>query len=178
MNHRAPRNEEKVNGLLVPTDDKNFNIVIYNVNIPFDSLNSVPSSIAILERVKRLVANDFTNVNVSFQLTASYMLHHRATNEQRIWTGSFYPKGNLPASLTAFKRFNVNNFVQFSLDSLDNVENALLNWPNRDDTSWVFTQIISVIFNVQSVVPIDHAVISKFPRRNHGKKRQIVFALP
>jgi hypothetical protein len=178
MNHRAPRSEEKVDALLVPTDERENFIVIYNVNIPFRSFDTLESSTNIVQRVKNLLMTDYINLIATFQLTASYLLLHRVTGEQRIWTGSFYPRGNAPAYLSAFKRFNPDTFVQYCLNSLDNVENTLLNWPNRGDTSWVFTQIISIIFNVQSIVPIEHPLITKFTRRNHGRKSQIVFALP
>ena len=178
MNRRTPRTEEKVDGLLVPTDERDSYLAIYNVNLPFRLFDTVHSTTAVLERVKNLLSRDFTNVIATFQFTASYLLVHRATGEQRIWTGSFYPRGNAPAYLSAFKRFHPDTFVQFGLDSLENVEYTLQNWPNRRDTAWVFHQILSIIINVQSMVPTDHPVISKFPRNNHGRKSQIVFALP
>jgi hypothetical protein len=178
MNHRAPRTEEKVDALLVPTDDKDNFIVVYNINVPFQVFHSMDTSTAILERVKGLLMTDFVQLVATFQLTASYLLLHRVTGEQRIWTGSFYPRGNAPAFLSAFRRFHHDTFVQYSLDSLENVEHTLLNWPNRGDTSWVFTQILSIIFNVQSIVPAEHSLISKFPLRNNGRKSQIVFPLP
>jgi hypothetical protein len=178
MNYRAPRTEEKVDALLVPTDDRDNFIVVYNINVPFRTFDTLESSTVVLERVKRLLLSDFIQLIATFQLTASYLLLHRVTGEQRIWTGSFYPRGNAPAFLSAFKRFHPDSFVQYSLDSLENVEHTLLNWPNRGDTSWVFTQILSIIFNVQSIVPAEHSLISKFPLRNHGRKSQIVFPLP
>jgi hypothetical protein len=178
MNHRAPRNEEKVDALLVPTDERTHFLVIYNVNVPFRSFDTLESSTNILQRVRNLLSTDFTNAVATFQLTASYLLLHRVTGEQRIWTGSFYPRGNAPAYLSAFTRFRPDTFVQYCLDSLDNVENTLLNWPNRGDTSWVFNEIISIIFNVQSMVQAEHSLVAKFSRRNHGRKTQIIFALP
>ena len=178
MNHRAPRTEEKVDGLLVPTDDKDILLAIYNVNLPFRSLDTLENTTAVLERVKNLLIRDFTNIIATFQFTASYLLLHRVTGEERIWTGSFYPSGNARTFLSGFKRFNADTFVEFGLDSMENVEHTLLNWPNRGDTSWVFHQVLSIIINVQSLVPAQHSLISKFPRRNHGRKTQIVFPLP
>ena len=178
MNRRTPRTEEKVDGLLVPTDDRDTYLVIYNVNLPFRLFDTIGNTTAVLERVKRLLSIDFVNVIATFQFTASYLLVHRITGEQRIWTGSFYPRGNAPAYLSAFKRFHPDTFIQFGLDSLENVEHTLLNWPNRRDTSWVFHQILSIIVNVQSLLPAQHVLISKFPRRHHGRKSQILFPLP
>jgi hypothetical protein len=178
MNHRAPRTEEKVDGLLVPTDDREFFLAIYNINLPFRLFDTPNSTVNVLERVKNLLMRDFVDLRATFQFTASYLLLHRVTGEQRIWTGSFYPRGNARTYLSAFKRFQSDTFVQFGLDSLQNVEYTLLNWPNRGDTSWVFNQVLSIIVNVQSLVPAQHFLINKFPRRNNGRKSQIVFPLP
>jgi hypothetical protein len=178
MNHRAPRTEEKVDGLIVPTDDKNIFLAIYNINLPFRLFDTLESTSNVLERVKTLLMRDFADVPATFQFTASYLLLHRVTGEQRIWTGSFYPRGNARSYLSGFKHFEPNTFVAFGLNSLENVEYTLLNWPNRGDTSWVFNQILSIIINVQSLVSAQHSIIAKFPRRNNGKKSQIIFALP
>ena len=178
MNHRAPRTEEKVDGLIVPTDDKDVFLAIYNINLPFRLFDTVESTTQTLQRVKSLLMIDFAGVPATFQFTASYLLLHRVTGEQRIWTGSFYPRGNARSYLSGFKHFAPETFVQFGLDSLENVEFTLLNWPNRGDTSWVFNQILSIIVNIQSLVPAQHSLIAKFPRRNNGKKSQIVFPLP
>ena len=178
MNHQAPRSEEKVDALLVPTDTRNKLLAIYNVNVPFNLFDTQEDTLQVLERVKNLLVRDFSNAVATFQLTASYLLVHKTTGELRIWSGSFYPRGNAPAYLSAFKKFHPDTFVQYGLDCLDNVEHTLLNWPNRGDTSWVLQEVISIIFNVQSLVSNEHPLIRKFPGNNHGCKRPITFALP
>jgi hypothetical protein len=167
-----------VDGLIVPTDDQNVFLAIYNINLPFRLFDTVESTTQTLQRVKNLLMIDFAGVAATFQFTASYLLLHRVTGEQRIWTGSFYPRGNAPAYLSAFKKFHPDTFVQYGLDCLDIVEHTLLNWPNRGDTSWVLQEVISIIFNVQSLVSNEHPLIRQFPGNNHGRKRRITFALP
>ena len=178
MNHQAPRSEEKVDALLVPTDDKKILLAIYNVNVPFNLFLTQEDTIQVLERVKNLLVRDFSNVEATFQLTASYLLVHKTTGQFRTWSGSFYPRGNSRSYLSGFRRFNPDTFVQFGLDSLENVEFTLLNWPNRRDTSWVLHEVISIIFNVQSLVSNENPLIRKFPGINYGRKKRITFALP
>lgn len=177
MHRNVPRTEEKVDGLLMPMDERNSYLAVYNVNLPVRMFDTVGSSTAALERTKNLLAVDFANANAMFQFTASYLLYNEATAQYRTWTGSFYPRGNAPAYLSAFRRFDPATFVAFGLASVDNVEQSLTSW-TREDTNWAFSDLISIIVNVQSVVPATHPIVSKFPNSTHGRKRQIVFALP
>ena len=177
VNRQTPSSEEKVDALLLPTDSRGHYIVIYNVNLPMRLFATDATSTAALERVKNLLERDFANAEATFQFTASYLLFHPATRQFRTWTGSFYPRGNAPAMLSTFQTFRPNTFVQFGLDSVVDVEDGLRNWA-REDTGWVFHEIISVIVNVQTLVSQTHPLVSKFPNSTHGQKRHIVFALP
>lgn len=177
VNRQTPSTEEKVDALLLPTDSRGHFIAVYNVNLPMRMFDTAASSAAALERVKNLLERDFANTEATFQFTASYLLFHPATRQFRTWTGSFYPRGNAPAMLSTFQRFRPDTFVQFGLDAVDNVEEGLRNW-SREDTGWVFHEIISVIVNVQTLVSQTHPLVAKFPNSTHGQKRHIVFALP
>ncbi len=178
INRDTPSSEEKVDALLLPTDERASYIAIYNVNLPFQMFDTAESSTIALNRVKNLLEVDFANADATFQFTASYLLFHPPTRQHRIWTGSFYPRGNAPAMLSTFQRFRPDTFVQFGLDSVENVEDGLRDWPRDLDTAWVFHEMISVIVNVQTLVLQTHPLVSKFPNSTHGRKRHITFALP
>jgi hypothetical protein len=176
MNNQVPRSEEKVDGLLLPCDEQGECIVIYNINVPYDSFATRQQSIGILQRVRNLLQADFRDIPTSFQVTASYLLVNEATGQQRIWTGSFYAHGNVPGMLSQFKRFDPNTFVFFSLNCLEDIEDTLYHWPRAQGTDWKFDHVISIIFNVQCKTNLQSHITSKF--RHQDRRNAITFALP
>ncbi len=176
MNNQVPRSEEKVDGLLLPTDEPGDCIVIYNINVPYDAFATRQQSIGILQRVRRLVQTDFAGIRTSFQITASYLLVNEANGQQRIWTGSFYAHGNAPGMLSQFKRFDPNTFIYFSLNCLEDIEDTLYHWPRSQGTEWKFDHVISIIFNVQCRTQLQAPVTLKF--RHRDRRNAVTFALP
>ena len=176
MNNQVPRSEEKVDGLLLLTDEPGECIVIYNINVPYESFATRQQSIRILQRVRNVVQRDFSGIPASFQITASYLLVNEANGQHRIWTGSFYAHGNAPGMLSQFKRFDPNTFIQFSLNCLEDIEDTLYHWPRAQGTEWKFDHVISIIFNVQCKTQLRAPVTAKF--RSRDRRNAITFALP
>jgi hypothetical protein len=150
-------------------------ILVYNINIPA-YLSHEERTVAVA-RAQALLESDFRNTDVQYQVTASYFLRHTHTDFERFWNGSFYARGNSPAQLSGFERFN-------SLTFATNVQRAMRDAERKLtytglDTVWKFDRLNSIILNVQSKIRANHPVFGK--RGLHdimGRKLQISFALP
>lgn len=177
MNNHAGRDQLKVDAACLPISDRPNSdyIIIYNVNIPIEYFDNDASAVNVLERVRDLLNTDFFNLQVAFQITASYQLLHRLTGQLRTWTGSFSVRNNAPAQISGFELFNRDTFVQVSLDHIEDVDEKLTR-PNAEASNWMLYRIISIIFNIQSKVSASSPVITSFPR--YGRRGHRTFALP
>ena len=177
MNNHASRNILKVDAVSAPIADSTRNnfLVIYNVNVPVRFLEEEGVTRQVLERIKDLLMNDFTNYTVVYQITASYTLLHSLTGELRVWTGSFSVRDNAPAQLSGFEQFDQNTFVDDSLGYLEDAEQKLTRAPEFS-SNWVLDSIIAVIFNVQCIVDQHNRILNLFPR--DGRRAHRTFALP
>jgi hypothetical protein len=179
MSNRPGRDQLKVDALSLPIKENNVNylIVVYNVNIPIQILENQADFEQVVERLCHLIAIDFTGEEVVYQITASYMLVHAITGQQRIWTGSFYTHANVPAQLTPFETFNRNTFVASALENVNGAEQKL-SQKNSLDSQWKFDHLISIIFNIQAKIQEYHPLIQRrhFPR--HERRAHITFPLP
>ena len=107
-------------------------MVFYNVNIPATIINNDQEKRAVLERVKNLLIRDFGEEDVVYQICASYFLRHIETNQEIIWTGSFFARNNNPSRLLSFQVFNVNEFVNICFENVhsnylkEDLKNCLL----------------------------------------------------
>jgi hypothetical protein len=177
MDHRAPRNVLKVDSVSAPIENPSRNdfLIIYNVNVPYEYLENEASTRRVLERIKNLLHRDFGDYRVVYQITASYNLVHALTGEVRVWTGSFSVRNNVPAQISDFEDFEENTFVNEALDHLEDLEEKLTRAPELS-SNWVLANIISIIFNVQTIVDIHSQVLNAYYR--HGQRAYRTFALP
>ena len=179
MDYQPGRNVLKVDALSMPYKEAGFAyfIVVYNVNIPIEITEDQEECQEVLERVCDLVTTDFTGEKVYYQITASYVLVHAITGQQRVWSGSFYAHGNAPAQLTAFESFNRHTFVASAIEGITDAERKLARWGGLE-SQWKLDHLESIIFNIQARVLDYHPVIQRrrFPR--HGRKGCRTFPLP
>ena len=175
MNNHAGRNILKVDAISTTLTRNNKFLILYNVNVPYEYLEQEDVTRGVLERIKDLLVRDFEHYPVAYQITASYVVVHSTTQESRVWTDSFRAKDNAPAQLSGFKESEPVNFVNESLDHLEDFEARLVRRPDFS-SKWVLVSVISVIFNVQSIVDQNSRTIHNFLR--DGRRAQRTFPLP
>jgi hypothetical protein len=175
----------KVDCTALPHDTQNRHqyLVIENINIPERLVYEPVEFTAVLNRIKDYLTVEFSRpslIPVHFQITAAYNLVHKVTGATRLWTGSFFPRGNSIASLTAFVIFNPEEFVNFvqRQTSRELIEDKLT-WTNQD-SSWQFDGLVSLIVNTQANVPITYSLLLEkgFIKNGPGKRVHLSFLLP
>jgi hypothetical protein len=176
MNYRLNRQHLKVDATAIrprlDSDDKRV-LVIYNVNIPA----TLTAAIDAIVRTERLLETDFAGADVLYQVTASFYLRNSQTDDERFWSGSFFTKGNSPAQLSGFERFDPATFARIVRDSMQHAEARLS--VTGLDTVWSFHRLSSYIINVQCKVRSDHGVLEKRGLYDAIDRRlQITFDLP
>lgn len=157
----------KVDGTALPVvgEDRNGEIdgylVVFNVNIPERMVYDVAEFRRVLERTRDFLLTEFQGNVVYYQVTAAYLLRNTRTGETKLWTGSFFPRGNQVAHLSPFQTFDPATFVaNVERDaSADSIE-ARLTWTDHE-TSWIFDSLISIIVNSQSGVSVVHPVLTR-----------------
>ena len=171
MNNHAPRSILKVDATSINTRQNgllNAILMIYNINIPEQTVQNRNMLLTSLQQVADLISNDFQFKRVVYQITASYLLEHIETGQTRTWTGSFFVKNNTLAQVSDFTVFDRNNFVRTSTNDINNIENKLL--LRNVNTKWRFNRLLSVIFNVQCAVDSREPILNtrelKEPRKH------------
>lgn len=150
-------------------------VVIYNFNVPLNRLRNLET----FEFVRQVLETDFPPeangivVSAYFQLSAVYVLVNVNTNEERVWAGSFNPRGRELAQLTPFQRFEPATFAQYALahSDPDNAANKLTTFVQGQDSVWRFDRLISVVISFQTTLHLSHPLFVRHPefRRHHGR---------
>jgi hypothetical protein len=166
----------KVDALSVPTSSsaQTDYIIIYNINVPYVYFNNPTSAVNVLTQIKNVLVRDFLNNQVVYEISASYQLRHTQTGELRLWTGSFNVRNNVRSRLTGFQLFDPQTFVTLSQEDVEDAPDRLTQAATQD-TKWVLHQIVSIIFNAQSKVPYNSALLFNFA--HHGRRARRTFAL-
>lgn len=162
-------------------------LAVLNFNVPADQVDDAGRFEHLLGRLANYLDSEFGNQNlrVAYQITSSYYLSHRDTGDERQWTGSFLASQNLSSSLSGpgFRLYDRESFLRVSRASCSPHHIAeTLNWGDRD-TDWQFSQLASVIFNVQAALPASHGFLRRndlLPDggRGQGSNRQRTISLP
>lgn len=151
-------------------------ILVCNVTIPFEQFGTE----GLTQRVFRFLNGEFLQSGpVKFEITGTYTLRHKRTNQLRTWTGSFSPKRDF--ALTELLDFEETNFTRH-LERFLNIDYLIPRCCEIvPDSDWVFHSVTALIVNAQAVVSLNSATIT---RRNiidvsRGKKRRhVTFDLP
>lgn len=159
-------------------------LLVENINIPVAIVYSPVEYTLALERTRTFLVEEYTNetvlLPVYFQVTATYNLVHKVTGATRVWTGSFFPHGNTPSSLTPFTRFDPDTFVNFVQrhTSRQRIEDTLKNV--KVDSQWEFESLVSIIVNAQANVLSSHPVLINRNLLHHGRRKRVhrTFGLP
>ena len=164
MNNHASRSLLKVDSTSFELDPKNC-IIIYNINIPQLYTQDRGELTNVLERIKIVLLRDFGNLSIFYQICASYILKHSETGQTKTWTGSFYARDNKVGTIADFQQFEPTTFVRHSLDQLVDIDEKLR--ANGFNTKWKFSQLLSVIFNIECRVPASNPIIVNRKHRQH-----------
>ena len=148
-------------------------LVCLNFNIPEDKQADPEQFQDLLSDISDfLTANFLPNSQVTFQVTAAYYLKNRYTDQERLWTGSFFPGNRVSLSGPYFQIFSPQTFSrklqQYTLP-LNVLQN--LTW-NQLDTEWDFKGVASFIINCQVGVSEDHEFLRTFDLHSNRRRRQ------
>lgn len=121
--------------------------------------------------------------SIRYQVNASFYLKHQESNDLRLFTGSFFLKGNKYLSLSGplFINFDAATFSD-SVVRAANLERArtTLTW-NDNESIWAFHNIHSIIVSFQLSKAKDHPFLMLHhltaPRRSQRKRRHVTFNL-
>ena len=84
-------------------------LVLLNFNYPIIVVQNIP----VFERFLNVAADYLQTyfgtlaTTVRFQVTASYYLRHKELGKEKVWTGSFHPKGNGPAVISCDDEYHL-----------------------------------------------------------------------
>jgi hypothetical protein len=154
----------------------NQRVIVYNFNLPVNRLGNLET----FEFVHQILETDFPPeaegvvISPYFQLSAVYVLVNTNTNEERIWAGSFNPRGRELAQLTPFQPFNFATFTQYALTYTDPeyATNKLSTFVQGQDSVWRFQRLISAVVSFQTTLHLNHPVFLRRPQlRHHGRTR-------
>jgi hypothetical protein len=146
-------------------------ILVNNINVPADMLGDL----SINTRIENFIRQEYpTDNKIEFEISASYELVHKDTQESRIWTGSFNPR--LDFQIFPKQDYKQPTFQLYMQTYFKRsvIFERLLSFSN--DTKWVIHQLISAILVVQSeIFPGE----TRRRTRYHGGKRRVqTFDLP
>ena len=171
--------------LLPNSQDGTRSILLINFNLPKvvveDRQTELPQR---LGQIVNFLRDNFASETIYYQLSSSYWIQKRNTEDIRRWVGSFFAKNTAAASISgaAFIEFNPRTFVREGLDNLRGEHIRSVLTVNFLDSAWHFVDLISVVVNCQLVVPADHPFITRHElgsvRRHQRRMRRHIVLFP
>ena len=168
--------------LLPNSQDGTHSILLINFNLPKlvveDRQTDLPQR---LGQIVNFLTENFAAETIYYQISSSYWIQKRNTEDIRRWVGSFFAKNTEAASISgaAFLEFDPQTFVHLGLENLrgENIRAALT--VNFLDSAWHFVDLISVVINCQLLVPVNHPFVLRHDlgsvrRRQRRMRRHIV----
>lgn len=152
--------------------------VVYNFNVPI----RLVQDLATFQTIRTQVETDFPPGNTtdtvyhpSYQISAVYTLTNSNTGEERIWKGSFNPRGRDWSQITVFRLLDHGTFVNDARAncSHDHMLNRLSVRLEGKDSAWNLGEILAAIITVQATVRTTHPVFLRYPRllyNHHGNE--------
>ena len=162
-----------ITSLDIQDGNRELSLLCLNFSIPHHKQENPAQFQALVSDISEFLALHFLPDNrVTFQVTASYYLKNRNTEEERLWTGSFFPGNRVSLSGLYFQIFNSQNFFQ-KLVGYTAQANVLgsLSWTHLT-TEWYFLSIASFIVNCQVTVNYNHEFLRTFNLHSSRRRRQ------
>lgn len=171
--------------LLPNSQDGTRVILLINFNLPKlvveDRQVELPHR---LEQIANFLTAHFAAETIYYQISSSYWIQKRNTEDIRRWVGSFFAKDTGAASISGaqFLIFNPRTFVTEGLDNLRGEHIRSVLTVNFLDSAWHFVDLISVVINCQLVVPINHPFVTRHDlgsvRRHQRRMRRHIVLFP
>ena len=156
--------EFKLDGAAISDQaDPQQRILVFNFNVPIERAQSP----AAFERIRQQIATDFPDesrenvvVPLYYQISATYVLVHRNTGEERFWLGSYNPRARDLSTVTVFRPYVPETFVQHAVTSCSqqSILNRLEDRTAGTESVWTISRLLSVIVSVQATARIRHPV--------------------
>lgn len=153
---------------------ENSYIFVSNIHLPPVTFQMVN----LTQRIEDFVNAEYSeNIEVHFELTASYTLVHTESGTIRKWVGSFSPQQNFALTPLALFRETFHQTAAPLLDigNLSRQIDQLI--PN---TVWALHEVESLIVNVSAVVPanyhrlLERGLLNQYGRRGRRKIKHSV----
>jgi hypothetical protein len=171
--------------LLPNSQDGTRSILLLNFNLPKvvveDRQVELPQR---LGQIVNFLRDNFASETIYYQLSSSYWIQKRNTEDIRRWVGSFFAKNTAAASISGatFIEFDPRTFVREGLDNLRGEHIRSVLTINFLDSAWHFVDLISVVVNCQLVVPVNHPFITRHElgsvRRHQRRVRRHIVLFP
>jgi hypothetical protein len=171
----------KVDATCLALDDSRWEVLfISNINIPLQYFNNP----GVIERVLNFVDSEYRNLQPSYEICGAYYLKHKATEEEKFWSGSFFSHRNavgarLPDLFRPYDRAG----LETQLWQLDRIA-ASWAYLGGEDTAWEFHGAVAAIVNVNSRIAVDDQRLVRrglAPRIHEGagfSRKHVTFELP
>jgi hypothetical protein len=163
----------KVDATFLLDESKRSGVYVCNINIPVRFFDDE----SVRQRVHSFIQKEFIGVFVTFQISGSYYLKHKRTNEEKFWAGSFFPRGNLvPGRIaelfTEYTRYN----LEVQLLRLREIADSW-RYSGGLDTEWTFHLVNSAIITLNARLPLQHQSLV-FRGFNATTRKNVCFELP
>ena len=122
-------------------------LLFCNFNVPVHRIQDVETIKTVLKTIEEDYGKDLSKL--FFAISASYILQHKETNEERQFCGSFHSKGIYKSLVLRFLPLRTDTFVNTVLQHtiLSNILSRLsLMLPN---SVWKFKELTSIVINIQ-----------------------------
>lgn len=128
-------------------------LLIANYNIPLTVLHQDS-----IQTVERRIQTDFDLPQdfIYFNISATYVLKHRETQDEKFFGGSFHARGMKISELSAFRSLDSVDFIPFVLQktNLENITQKLK--VAGHNTVWELDRVLSVVVSVQGIITPNH----------------------
>lgn len=157
-------------------------LIIMNVNFPHHIISEAGDFRNALEKTATYVSETFgNNFPIKYQVNASFYIRNQETNDLRLFTGSFFLRGNRYLSLSGpvFINFDLVSFPDSVLNVADlDRARQLLTWTDSDSV-WTFHNINSIIVSFQLSREKNHPFLVQYhlhaPRHSRRRRRHVTF---
>lgn len=161
-------------------------VAVYNFNIPVPIVQDPNSYQTVLQQLETDFPPNARGLLTPpyFQISATYTIVHSATNEERVWLGSFNPRARDFSQVTVFRPLDRESFVPFCLVNTqpNRVSNKLSIVTGGQDSMWTFGELKSIVVSVQIVLSTQHPIFATRPHLLQydgivGRQKRKVFRL-
>lgn len=151
----------RIDTTAIYNDDNKDYLTIINFNFPVEIIRDNNRFDTLARLMADWLETRFGGTNLSFQLTASFLLVHTETGEQRQFTGSFNPRSNQVLSLEGedFSIFTRDLFLRHVFNNADeDVLRQKLTRP-ENNSKWEYHSLVSFIVSCQVSLRANHAFL-------------------